>query len=219
MWRELLAKVSAFRNILKKKLQHDLNLINRSLESENCTSKVIYDRASRLVEMLSRIIHIVAATISPVCYIFPRTILSYFLYFATDSGNEAFELPLLYWWISKFYWIMLKSYAVCHHTIRWPLFSSPNQRFPFDWNNPLGYFGAVIFEYTTIGCHFWFLSCALTFGVGFCLLTLAVTDDVKDDLKIINENAKSKQNPSQTLNLISEFIQLNSVSKQLSWPN
>lgn len=71
--------------------------MNQFSESKNPTSKAIYKRTGRLVEKLTRIIHFAIAIVSPVCYIFPKTFITYFMFFATDLGNEAFELPLFYW--------------------------------------------------------------------------------------------------------------------------
>lgn len=71
--------------------------MNQFSESENRASKVIYKRASRLVEQLSRIVFFAIAIVSPVCYIFPRAAFSYYMYLTTNLGNEVFELPLFYW--------------------------------------------------------------------------------------------------------------------------
>lgn len=71
-----------------------MNLIS---ESENPTSKAVYQHANHLVEKLSRIGYFLIAIVSPVCIVFPKAIVSYFMYFATDLGIEAFELPLFYW--------------------------------------------------------------------------------------------------------------------------
>lgn len=66
-------------------------------ESENPTSKAIYKGSNRLVEKLSRIVHFAIAIVSPVCMVLPKAVASYLIYFFTNLGNEAFELPLFYW--------------------------------------------------------------------------------------------------------------------------
>lgn len=63
--------------------------------------------------------------------------------------------------------------------------------------------------------HFTFLSCAITFGVGFFCFALAASEDGINDLGAINEIAKIPQNQVETLKQISEFIQMNSIFKQL----
>lgn len=40
----------------------------------------------------------VIAKVTPVCWIMPKTIISYFLYFTADAGIEAFELPVFLWY-------------------------------------------------------------------------------------------------------------------------
>lgn len=65
--------------------------------SKNPTSKANLDKTNRQVEKWSEIAYFVLAKITPVCLILPRVIISYATYFATNAGNEAFELPFLFW--------------------------------------------------------------------------------------------------------------------------
>lgn len=67
------------------------------LESENPSSKKIFDKTVQLVEKLSGIINFVIAKVTPVCWIFPKVIISYFLYITTNFENEVFELPVYIW--------------------------------------------------------------------------------------------------------------------------
>lgn len=52
---------------------------------------------NRLVEKWSGIAYFVIGKVTPVCWIFPIAITSYFLYFVAGLANEPFELPLLFW--------------------------------------------------------------------------------------------------------------------------
>lgn len=79
----------------------------------------------------------------------------------------------------------------------------------------MGYLVAVIIEYITIVLHFVFLASMAAFGVANFFFALSFTEDVKIDLKKINDGyGKLKQNHLQTSNLISHFIRFHSTSKR-----
>lgn len=81
---------------IKRKLQ------SHSLESQNPASKSRYEKVNQLLEKYSAIGFFVMAKVTPVCWIFPKAIICYCIYFMTDSGNTAFELPMFFWWILFF---------------------------------------------------------------------------------------------------------------------
>lgn len=62
-------------------------------------SKAIYDEIDQQIEKWSEIIRLAAGKGTPICLILPKSLLSFFLYFATDSGSESFLLPLPMWWV------------------------------------------------------------------------------------------------------------------------
>lgn len=66
-------------------------------ESKNPKSKAILDEMTRLLEKWSVIGHFTIAIMTPICILCPNVIISYVVYFTTDAGNEAFELPLPAW--------------------------------------------------------------------------------------------------------------------------
>lgn len=70
----------------------------RILELECSSSKAIVCDTNRLVERWCEVGEFVFVKVSPIGLVFPRVLVSYIVYFATDAGNEAFELPLLHWY-------------------------------------------------------------------------------------------------------------------------
>lgn len=52
-------------------------------------------------------------------------------------------------------------------------------------------------------------------GIGTFLLTISMTNDIKDDLFSINKNAKSKRKRSSALKQLSKLIQFHSDAKRL----
>lgn len=51
----------------------------------------------QLVEKLSRIINFVMMKLGVPLFIIPKAIISYFMFFTTDAGRDAFELPFEMW--------------------------------------------------------------------------------------------------------------------------
>lgn len=56
-----------------------------------------YLKTNERVEKLCKIGYFVMAKLTPICWILPKAVISYSLYFVTNAGNEAFDLPLLAW--------------------------------------------------------------------------------------------------------------------------
>ena len=64
---------------------------------KNPSSKVLYEKTNRSVEKWSKIIFFVMVKITPIAWLLPKVIISLFLYFTTDLGNDALELPSPMW--------------------------------------------------------------------------------------------------------------------------
>lgn len=84
----------------------------------------------------------------------------------------------------------------------------PFSRFPFNWENPMGYLVAVSFQFIAFSYCFRIVSCGTFFGFGCSLLALSSIDKIiKDELKFIDENAKIQQNYLLALNRISDYVE------------
>ena len=64
-------------------------------------SKVFYSRANKQMEIWSKIVYFFNAKCVPILYMLPRPILSFFIYFTTDLGNDAFELTFPIWYENR----------------------------------------------------------------------------------------------------------------------
>lgn len=60
-------------------------------------SKAIYDEFSQLIEKWSDITSLALAKGTPICLILPKSLVSFALYFTTDSADKSFLLPLPMW--------------------------------------------------------------------------------------------------------------------------
>lgn len=59
-------------------------------------SKSIFNEAKQLADKLNEILFFLLVQITPACG-FPWVIYTFFMYFVTDLGSDAFELPLPMW--------------------------------------------------------------------------------------------------------------------------
>lgn len=81
-------------------MSFDRKKIFKLLGLKHAISKTIYEDASRQVENLSGILYVVFVKVFPQVVIWPLFVLSLIKYFATDLGGDAFELPILLWYVS-----------------------------------------------------------------------------------------------------------------------
>lgn len=88
-------------------------------------------------------------------------------------------------------------------------------RCPFSWKNPIGYIFAAAIQYVAATYICLFVACALFFGIANFAIIMKTSTDTKDVLDVINESAKTKENRSQTLAHLSDFIKIYSAQKQL----
>lgn len=88
-------------------------------------------------------------------------------------------------------------------------------RFPFDWENPIGYLIAITLQLELISWNLRFMANLVSFGVACLLFTFQAAKDMKYDLHKINKNVKTKQTRSQTVEQLTEFIQF-VTSRELS---
>lgn len=184
------------------------------VESQNISglkypgSKAIYDENNQQIEKWSEIIRLAAGKGTPICLILPKSLLSFFLYFATDSGRESFFLPLPMWWVAKIIEVFVALNTFCS-------FFLVAERFPFDVNCLTGYCGAIALEYVMTGYIFLFVGSITSFGVGAFLFLLSGCRDVLSNLHLINKMAKSKRLRAKSMQHVFAFIRLHSKMKQL----
>lgn len=178
--------------------------------SQNPASNVIYIEVVDRVEKWSRFIHFVMLKVSIPCFVLPKYIVCFYLYFTTDMGNDAFELPLPIWWAVKVFISQKQIFwrSICVHIY--------SIRFPFDWKNPVGFLMTAIIAYALFQHT---LSCAtymVCYGIGMNFYIVSLIEDIKCHLNVINNNIRTEVNRIEISNQISEYLQLHSDSTQLS---
>lgn len=70
---------------------------NNISASKDPAQKKILEKMVQLIELLSKIIISFAVKIILTGFVLPKAVACFYVYFTTDSGNEAFELSLPMW--------------------------------------------------------------------------------------------------------------------------
>lgn len=61
-------------------------------------AKRFYTKPDQQFEKLNGILQLVIVKMTPICVVVPKFITSCLMYFVTDLGSEAFELPVTAQW-------------------------------------------------------------------------------------------------------------------------
>lgn len=115
------------------------------------------------------------------------------------------------------------TYVVTHNDINsiHPQFLYLNlfflDRLPFETRTPFRYLIAVFVQYTLVMNVVVIFKCLTTFGFGTCSMLFPLSNDMKNNLKAINNNAKPKRNRWKIANQFSQFVRFHSQLIQFSW--
>lgn len=60
-------------------------------------SMALFSKTNQQVERFSEIIYMLGMKVILQCVMLPKIIVSYAIYFITDSGSDAFQLPIPLW--------------------------------------------------------------------------------------------------------------------------
>lgn len=63
--------------------------------------RAMYDEANRVAEKCSKIAISLLIVATPIGFIFPKAIFIYFVYYTTDAGRDAFDLPFFMWLVKQ----------------------------------------------------------------------------------------------------------------------
>lgn len=173
--------------------------------NNNPASRAIHEKTNRIIEKLSETIHFATIKLGVLGLILPKAVTSYFIYFTTNAGSAAFDLPFSTWSVifNSFNAINIFnfSFILRHNFIS----------FPFNWRNPVGYVIAVAWECVSVFIFLRFLACMLPMMLACFLLAFSMTKDWKGDLRALNKTANTKH-----FKQLIEFVRSHSNAKELS---
>lgn len=72
-------------------------IINEIHTKLGSTSKEIYRKTNQTVEKYTEIGIFAIKNVVVPCFVLPKAIVRFFIYFTTDVGNDAFDLPIGIW--------------------------------------------------------------------------------------------------------------------------
>lgn len=85
-------------------------------------------------------------------------------------------------------------------------------RFPFNWQNPLGYLIALTLIFISHLIFLRFIMCCLSFGIGVFVIVTSLTMDIKNDLIAFNDRTKTEPNPILLSKSLIQFVQIHSTA-------
>lgn len=89
-------------------------------------------------------------------------------------------------------------------------------RFPFNWKNPAGYLVAVTALLAWAAMPLLYIGCLGFLGFGAFMFALTFVEDMKGELRLINEMAIDKRPQREIYEKFSAFIRIHANVKQLS---
>lgn len=78
-------------------IEYDLKRLNSFLGLKYRTAKQEFEKSNRLVHKWCKIAYVIIVQVCMPSLILPKAMYCFFLYFTTDLGNDAFELPIPTW--------------------------------------------------------------------------------------------------------------------------
>lgn len=80
-------------------IQMNILYENVFLGLKNPATQKLYKKTNQRVETVCRVIDVISLKILAPGFVLPKAIFSYFQYFRTDLGPDAFELSLPVWYV------------------------------------------------------------------------------------------------------------------------
>lgn len=74
-----------------------MNFKYMTIGLESSKMKALYEKTNQRVEKYSRIGAFVTVCVIVPSFMLPKAIVSFFMYFTSDVGNDAFNLPVPIW--------------------------------------------------------------------------------------------------------------------------
>lgn len=152
-------------------------------------SKAIYEKTNRITEMICKFMYFFIVSVVVPGFILPKAFYSFFIYFTTELGNYAFELPVPMWWMA--FNFVSKSSFLTWNFLLWKIFN--HARLPFDWRNPTGYVIAILMLMRIVEMPLHFIGCFVSLASACFLFSMSLAKDVQDDIHAINKNTRKKQ--------------------------
>lgn len=198
-------KISAYACHVKLGIQHP-------------ASQEIYEKTNGLVEKYSEIGFFAIKNVIVPCFIIPKAVVSFLIYFTTDSFchtqygefSVRSQKPISNKNYEQEVFLELKSIDCIN--IGFDLFF----RLPFDWKNPLGYLVAVAATSIMASDPLHYMGCFLFLFYGVYMFSISIVKDLKGQLHSINKLARGKKCRADMYKKLSKFIRLHADIKQLS---
>lgn len=110
---------------------------------------------------------------------------------------------------------------ILKNIFRWTLnfnlhLSFHHLRFPFNWQHPIGYLIAFTIQYIAQTYILIFTGCYMSLFVGTSFMLIAISKDLKENLRLLQIDETSTKSRLQVKKQLSEFVAFHSSVKELS---
>lgn len=170
------------------------------------TLRSMYEETNRVVEKWSKLAFLAFARLTPIAFVFSKAALIYLIYYVTDAGSDAFDLPYSMWLVCFQLKVIILILRFCLKI----------QRFPWNWQTPVGYFIAVIIQYILTSYVFTFGALALVIGLGCILMGKSLVKDICTSMNSFNDIANDDGHRQRMNEQLADFIDTHSSLIELS---
>lgn len=191
-------------------------------------ARAILEETNEFIEKWSKIGLFFFKRMAIPCYILPKVAVSFFIYFTTDAGGDAFHLPFSMWWVFK-RWTLDKHNQYLLFRLNFLFISTDHdknidficlnklrKRVPYDWKNTAGYLVTVVIQYNLLFDPIQFFACSIFLAFGAFIFTNSLVELLKNDARLINKMARHKKTRKNVRKKFFEFVCRHADARQLS---
>lgn len=169
---------------------------------------LLYEKLNEKIETRIKLLHFAMINVTLPAIMIPNLIMSFFIYFTSDSSSEAFRLAFPIWYkINKIKNLFFKLFFDCFFL---------TLRFPFEWRTPYGYLIPFSIQFAAVYFIVLISEFNICFLLGSCETLQTLSVDIKNDLVALDDLNKTGTNPSEVRQKMCDFVDLLSDTRQLS---
>lgn len=179
-----------------------------------------YEKLNENIEKWTGLFYTVMVQVSVPAVLMPNFIISFYLYFATDFGGDAFSLPIPIWCVTLFTCNEFK-FKILNYEINFVHFltisiSLTLSRAPFDCKTPIRYLIIFAIESSTVFyvCHI--CACYLGTFVASCYIIFTFCNDIKNNIYVLDKSSKANANSVELMKRVADIVEFHVAAKQLS---
>lgn len=167
----------------------------------------LYTKINNTIEIWTKVLHTVIVKFTVPFSAIPFIVTSYYLYFTTDLGKDAFHAPV------NIKYVLNLNISQPYELFCF-LFS--HLRLPFNSKTPIGYFVSMFVLMALFEALFYGVSCALSSLISFFWAMMAAGENIQRKVYYLNEYYKANKRDREVQKQLYDLIRFHSEIKELS---